>query len=123
MDLPEISKTNLGQYFNKTEIIQQTAEQIMKDFAMFGLTITFSGNTEQAYNELHSQLSNQVTTLLEKDYSRLLSVLYQVDISEKEIKKSQTEFAEYSYPELIAHQILVRDLKKVLTRQYFKSKY
>jgi hypothetical protein len=121
MGLPEIKHNNISEYLTKTDIVQKTAEQIMKDFSMFGLTITFSGNTEQAYTELHHQLTLQVTALLENDYGRLLSVLYQVDISEKDIQKTHIELAHYSYPEIISHQILVRDLKKVLTREYFKS--
>ena len=122
MGLPEIKNDNIEQYLNKKDIIKQTVEQIKKDFGMFGIKIKFSGKIDQAYIELHHQLTEQVTTLFGNDYGRLLSVLYQVDISEKEILKTHSELVHYSYPEVIAHQIIVRDLKKVLTRQYFKAK-
>ncbi|NJK98457.1 MAG: hypothetical protein HC905_29225 [Bacteroidales bacterium] len=71
---------------------------------------------------MHHQLINQIETLLDRDFSRLLAVLYQVDISDKEIAKTAQELPEYSHVEVIAHQIIVRDLKKVLTRHYFKAK-
>lgn len=93
----------------------------MKDFGMFGIKITFSGDTLNAYFELHNQLVCQIDSLLDRDYSRLLAVLYQVDISEKDIAKSAEELPEYNQIEIIAHQIIVRDLKKVLTRHYFKA--
>lgn len=122
MKLPEIRNDNIGQYLNSAAIVEETAQQIMKDFGLFGVTITFSGNTEQAYFELHEQLIGQISVLMEKDFAKLLSVLYQVDITEKEIAQAEIEIPAYNHVEIIAHQIIVRDLKKVLTRHYFKSK-
>ena len=57
MELPQISNQNIPGYFTEAEIVTETAEQIMKDFGMFGVEITFSGNTDQAYYELLHQLS------------------------------------------------------------------
>lgn len=122
MKLPEIRNDNVGSYLNSAAIVEETAQQIMKDFGLFGVTITFSGNTEQAYFELHEQLIEQISVLMEKDFAKLLSVLYQVDITEKEIAQAEIEIPAYNHVEIIAHQIIVRDLKKVLTRHYFKSK-
>ena len=115
-----LSHSNISQYLNKADIVRETAEQIMKDFSLFGLEITFSGDTTNAYNELHRQLIKEISVLIEKDYGRLLSVLYQVDITEKEMARAAVEFPDYNQVELIAHQIIVRDLKKVLIRNYFK---
>src|SRR5680860_1243526 len=81
MDLPQVSNNNVASFLNQAEIVQATAEQIMKDFGMFGVEITFSGDTSRAYDELHHQLIYQITLLLERNYDLLLSVLYQVDIT------------------------------------------
>ena len=121
MSLPQVSNKNVSGYLDKEEIVQETAEQIMKDFGMFGVEITFSGDTGNAYQELHQQLIDQVTLLLERNYDLLLSVLYQIDITDKEIAKAERELPEYNHIEILAHQIIVRDLKKVLLRRYFKS--
>lgn len=121
MDLPQVSNNNVSGFFTEAEIVQETAEQIMKDFGMFGVEITFSGDTSQAYNELHHQLINQISLLLERNYELLLSVLYQVDITDREIAKATRELPHYNQVEIIAHQVIVRDLKKVLLRRYFKS--
>ena len=121
MEFPDVRTDNISLYLNSADIVQETVDQIMKDFGLFGVKIVFSGNIPDAYNELHHQLVKQVTRLLDKDYRKLLSVLYQVDITDKEIQKAEQELPQYDHVEVLAHQIIVRDLKKVLTRYYFKS--
>jgi len=122
MELPDIQNNNLQSFLNRADIIQETADQIMKDFGMFGIEISFSGNTENAYHELHEQLINQISVYLDRDYSRLMAVLYQVDITEYEIAKASRELPHYNDLEVLAHQVIFRDLKKVLYRKYYKSK-
>lgn len=122
MALPEVNNNNVSAHLNRAEIVRQTAEQIMKDFGMFGVEITFSGDISNAYNELHEQLIDQISMLVERNYELLLSVLYQVDITDREIAKTAKELPHYTHIEIIAHQVIVRDLKKVLLRQYFKKK-
>jgi hypothetical protein len=122
MDLVNLQNNNIEFFLNKEDIIQETAAQIMKDFGMFGIEISFSGNTQNAYNELHEQLINQISIYLDRDYSRLMAVLYQVDITEHEIAKAHRELPHYNDLEVLAHQVIFRDLKKVLYRRYYKSK-
>ena len=122
MNLPNVQNNNLEFFLNKEDIVMETAQQIMKDFGMFGIEITFSGNVEKAYHELHEQLINQISVYLDKDYSRLMAVLYQVDITEQEIAKAHRELPHYNDLEVLAHQVIFRDLKKVLYRKYYKSK-
>ena len=120
MTLPELQNDNIAHFLDKEDIVRETAEQIMKDFGMFGIEITFSGNIENAYHELHEQLVNQITISLERDYSRLMAALYQVDITELEIAKAAIELPHYNPMEVLAHQVIFRDLKKVLFRRYYK---
>ena len=122
MDLPQVNNRNVDVLLNRSDIVQQTAQQIMKDFGMFGVEIRFSGNIDEAYHELHSQLIDQITMLVERNYDLLVSVLYQVDITDREIARAEAELPHYSHIEIIAHQVIVRDLKKVLLRRYFKMK-
>jgi len=121
MNLPDLQNNNLADFLDKEDIVRETAEQIMKDFAMFGIEITFSGDTQNAYQELHEQLINQISISLERDYSRLMAALYQVDITEHEIAKATIELPHYNQMEVLAHQIIFRDLKKVLFRRYYKA--
>src|SRR5210317_860843 len=122
MELPRVNNQNVEALLNREEIVRQTAEQIMKDFGMCGVEITFSGNVDQAYQELHQQLVDQISFLIERNYDLLLSVLYQVDITDREMARAQAELPHYSHIEVMAHQVIARDLKKVLLRRYFKMK-
>lgn len=121
MNLPNLQNNNIEFFLNKEDIVRETAAQIMKDFGMFGIEITFSGDIENAYHELHEQLINQISVYLDRDYSRLMSVLYQVDITEKEIAKAHQDLPHYNDLEILAHQVIFRDLKKVLFRRYYKN--
>lgn len=122
MDLVNLNNTNIEFFLNREDIIQETAQQIMKDFGMFGIEISFSGDMENAYHELHEQLINQISTYLDRDYGRLMAVLYQVDITEKEIAKAHRDLPHYNDLEILAHQVIFRDLNKVLFRRYYKTK-
>jgi len=122
MSLPQINNSNVSSYLSREEVVRETAAQIMKDFGMFGVEINFSGNTEEAYQELHDQLTSQITGLISTNYDLLLSILYQVDISNKDLHRAHEELPKYTHVEVVAHEIIVRDLKKVLLRRYFKMK-
>ena len=122
MELPQIRNDNVKGFLDRAEIVQETAEQIMKDFGMFGVEISFSGDVLNAYDELHRQLVEQISVLIQNNYDKLLSVLYQVDITEREIAQAESELPHYNHVEIIAHQVIARELKKVLWRRYFKSK-
>lgn len=121
MELPQVRNDNVKGFFDRAEIVRETAQQIMKDFGMFGVEITFSGDVLNAYEELHRQLVEQISVLIQNNYDKLLSVLYQVDITEREIAQAERDLPHYNHVEIIAHQVIARELKKVLWRRYFKS--
>ena len=122
MTLPDIKPNNIKAYLDKDEIVLETIAQVMKDFGMFGLEIHFSGKLENAYHELHQQLEIQLRDLLDNRSELLMSVLYQVDINQKDIVQTLAENPEFDQAGAIAHQVIFRDLKKVLFRRYFKMK-
>lgn len=119
MALPAFSKSEIDGYRNQEEIIRLTAEQTIKDFALFGLEIQFSGNVITAYEELFEQLNSCIVELLNSDYRRLLSLLYHIDISERELNKKFTTPSE-SASDQLTEMILDRELKKVIIRKYYK---
>ncbi len=122
MSLPDIRSNNVQNYLDREEIVLDTIAQIVKDFGMFGVEIHFSGSVEDAYPKLHGQLVDQIGHLLKTNSDLLMSILYQVDISQRDIDRTSNEFPQYNQVEVIAHQIIFRDLKKVLYRRYFSGK-
>lgn len=136
MNLPEITPQNIAKLLNKEDIIIETIAQIQKDFGMYSINIQFDGNTETAYEQLMDGLTLEVKQLLANDKSKLQSILYRIDLSEMAIKKAlqhtlannnQTPISNSNtnnfenQQQLISHEIIVRELKKVLTRNYFKN--
>ena len=112
-----ISQSFIDKYKYESEIVRQTAEQVIKDFGMFGIDIYFSGNTDFAYDELYDQLLPQIDKLLKTNYAKLSSLLYQVDVHPKKLVKNNNIQTE---EETITEAVLDREFKKVLTRLYFK---
>jgi len=62
--------TDLSKYFNRLDLIKDTANQIIKDFEMFGLEIKFSGNAYNAYEELFEQMEPHISQLISSNKSK-----------------------------------------------------
>lgn len=108
---------DLAHHFKNAEIVQATAEQIIKDFSLFDIEITFTGNTGNAYRELSRQITPYIKKLMDSNYSAFLNLLYRVDISESKIKAAASE--ENSLPEAVTHLIIRREMEKAVTRKLF----
>ncbi|MCK5028345.1 MAG: hypothetical protein KAR57_01835 [Bacteroidales bacterium] len=117
-----ISQSQIERSKKEEKFVLLTAEQVRKDFAMFGMDVEFSGNVNFAYEELFDQLKEYIDKLLHNDSEKLMSLLYQIDLSEKELSKNDPNMQFETIPEIVTHKILGRELKKVLIRTYFKEK-
>lgn len=108
-------------YKAETEIIRMTVEQIRKDFAMFGLDISFPMSMNMVYEELFSQLDAHVSQLLTVNVQKLMALLYQIDIPERNIMEAWEAHPEFTHAQVIAELIIYRELKKVIFRNYYKN--
>jgi len=109
-------------YKNQKEIVEKTAMQIIKDFALFGMKIELTEGFEWNYDALFSQLQPAIDRLMLNDYPRLLSLLYQIDLSPASINKARIEQPDLPETELIPALIIYREFKKVVFRMYYSSK-
>ncbi len=72
-----------------------------------------------AYNnldELQHRVERMVLYLLRKDLSRLLHILYRVDVDEQQVKKAMRTPSEEEVASLLAQLIIKRELQKAQTR-------
>ncbi len=122
MTLPVFSKDELQKATQKGDLIQAAANQIIKDFAEFGLEVRFSGNTASFYKELSAQLEVHVRHLLSENYSGFMGLLYRIDIGPKEITQYEADMKGFPYARIITELIIHREIKKVLFRAYFRDK-
>ncbi len=106
----------------RDDLIRETARQIIKDFAEFGLEITFSGNPTHFYDELFSQMKRHVSFLLDNNPSGFFNLLYRIDVSPAEVQKYEEQKLQDNWTELITELIILRELKKVMTRDYFRTR-
>lgn len=101
------------------QIIRETAEQVIKDFGIFGMEINFPDDLRYAYDDLFDQLKDIIFELMQKTPEKLSALLYQIDVDEKKMKSESPEMFEEN--EWITDIILEREFLKVLTRHYFKK--
>jgi hypothetical protein len=121
MELPEISNTEIATIFNKELIVEDLINQIKKDLGMFGIDFLLPQDAIITYSELLKSLVSNIEPLFKEDKNRLFSILYRVDISEKDLESAGKELPDYNQIEIVAHQIIKRELKKVLIRKYYKQ--
>lgn len=110
----------LEKFKKEEEIIRLTAEQVIKDFAMFGIEISFSGITRFAYDELFEQLEIVVHELLQTDYRKLVSLLYHIDLSESALNEARQNQSTIEKTRIFAEKILEGEFKKALIRKFYK---
>jgi hypothetical protein len=70
---------------------------------------------------LRQQLADAVNYLLGNDFSRLVQVLYRVDVSEPRLKRLLQEQPNTDAAVLIAELLIQRQEEKIKTRQAFRS--
>ena len=116
-----MKQDDLTQYYINLDLIQKTAAQIAKDFNLVNEKIIFSGNAENAYNELLSQIEPVVSALIHKDYFRLINLLYRIDVSEKQAIIAMRG-KNNAVVRAIARLIIKRELQKVVTKSFFSGK-
>ena len=121
MNKPDLSASAIKKYRDDKKIIEQTARQIVKDFALFGLDIDFSEDVDYSWQEIFVELEKQIRYLLEINSAKILSLLYQIDIPEEKIIEKADMENDRNLSEVVSEMIMERELKKVLTRIYFKN--
>lgn len=119
-DLPK-DLNELAPYDMDAAIIEQTAQQLIKDFAEFSITIEFKGMASTPYQELFNQVLPYIELMLRNNSSMFTALLYRIDVNEKDIKRANLDYPGIPFPELVTDLILRRELKKVLTKRYFSK--
>jgi hypothetical protein len=113
--------TDISKYINRLDLIKETADQIIKDFDMFGIEIKFSGSAYNAYEELFDQIEPHISQLIHSNQSKFMGILYRIDLSDEQIKKAVRDNNSESFPAIATDLIIKRELQKVVIRNHYKS--
>jgi hypothetical protein len=71
--------------------------------------------------KLKIEISREVNHLISTDFSRLISLLYRLDISEKKLRNALAAPKVENAGDVIAEMIISRQLEKIKSRNSFKT--
>ena len=71
--------------------------------------------------ELHRNIADKINILVTTDFSRLISILYRLDIAEKKLKALLSHSKNTPAGDIIATMIFERQLQKMESRRAFRS--
>jgi len=81
--------------------------------------LSLSPSTTPTLDELVSELTRAIQYLIDKDFEKLMHILYRIDVSEKKVKHAFG--LEHDVAEQIAKLIIEREQQKVITRKKYTS--
>lgn len=109
-------------YRKDLAIIRETVAQINRDLNLEGKEVVLSGNEHNAFKEIVEQLKPLIRQLYKEDKHYLKSLLYKVDINEKDYRTAVEIEKGEEIPERLAELIIQREFQKSLTRRFFSGK-
>lgn len=71
------------------------------------------------YQEVKEKLSVYINHLINKDFEKLVALLYRIDVNEKKLQQFLQTQMDENTAELIADLILQRQLEKIKSRQQY----
>ena len=109
--------SDLQSHFNNAAFVLKTQQQIAKDFVKFNLF--FSEKFEEtpfSKVEIEQQIANLLAEIMREGETRLLQLLYTIDLSEKEFLDLITQ---PDFLTELSRKILFREAYKVFLRSKF----
>jgi hypothetical protein len=74
-----------------------------------------------SYEEMLKALAELLNQLITTNFSRLISILYRLDISEKKLQEALRKAGSTTAGEIIAKMIVERQLQKLEARQKYRA--
>ena len=119
MNNPAPGNTAIEKYRHDLEVIRNTALQVIKDFELLGIEITFSGNEHSAYEELKAQIIPALTNLYKEKYSTFNELLYRIDVNENKVQQILRNSSKENQAEELSKLVLEREFIKVLLKKLY----
>lgn len=95
-----------------------TVKLIVQELEKFQVDIVLQENN---YEQLLKGLSQKINLLITNDFSRLISILYRLDISEKKLSYQLAQLKGTNAGDIIANLIVERQLQKIKSRQALRT--
>ena len=112
--------TDITPYLQQPDILDETVKQIIKDFNMVDITLHSFPNAV-SYQELFTAVFPHIEKLVNDNSDRFHALMYRIDISESQIKKTFEQTQDQSFSHVITDMILKREVQKVVLRKTFSK--
>ena len=109
-----IDNNQLSTFLGDEDFILKTQQQIAKDFSTFNLLFPEDfQNLVYSKESIERLIGEQLAEIMKEGETRLLQLLYTIDISEKQFLEITSET---NFIQLLAEKILFREAYKVFLR-------
>ena len=96
------------------------SEELLNEIISPDFPVILQSNSQE---DLENRLAIYINELIDRDFQRLIQILYRIDISEEKLKKAlQLEDKSDSSGKTIATLIIERQLQKLEFRKQFSKK-
>lgn len=85
------------------------------------LSAEFNIQPFSRYEEWMGELASAINRLIQTDFTRLVNMLYRLDVNEARLKQVLAQEPGTNAGELIAHLMVERQLEKINTRNGFRT--
>lgn len=109
----------LNKHSNKAQLLNDVALQLEKDLNRSGIQTGWTADELADPVRVIENLRDILHTLYETDRGKLSTIMYSVDLSEREISRQLNRPNAREMPEELAVLILKRVLQKVVLRSYY----
>ena len=117
--LPELWKKEIINIKKEVDWVDETAEQLIKDFTMLDIPLSFQPSAENQYQDLFNQAKSIIKELFEKNYHVFLNLLYRIDLPEAELNALISNPSSPDLYDNITELVLRREFMKVVTRHLY----
>ncbi|MBL7933634.1 MAG: hypothetical protein JNL60_17155 [Bacteroidia bacterium] len=114
-------ESDIKTFLLKEQLFDLFKSQLKKDFEGAGLNGDFADALPADFTLLCKELEQQLVSLSKKSSSALSSLLYRIDINERQLNSYQLKQRQESFEKVLAEVIVKRILQKVILRKKFGS--
>jgi hypothetical protein len=100
----------------------EVSETISKDFDKAGISSIITSESFDNLEQLKKYLTSRIIELLDRNYEKLLNILYRIDINEDKLNDLFGSKNRDYIPEHLAELIIERQLQKIKFRNAYREK-
>ena len=104
--------------YTHEELIPIASQLIEQHFGLEEFVVAKKENQMEAFQ---SELRRVIDYLIEKDFERLVRVMYRIDIDEEKVKYALSGIDEKTPADLIVDYVIEREMEKAKTRLKYRN--